>query len=83
MDLCWQACKGADKVHQGLWQYDALLSGGCFLHQEILPDALLGAPLCIRSLRSRWYPGPPVPSLLSDLPLSGPLSPHLADKGTG
>ena len=83
MDLCWQECEGADKEHRGLWQYDELLPGSCFLYQEVLPDALLGAPLCTRSLQSRWHAGPHVPGLLSNLPLSGPPSPHLADRETG
>ena len=35
-------CKGTHKVYQGLWQYDELLPGSCFLHGEVLLDALLG-----------------------------------------
>ena len=70
-------------MYQGLWQYDELLPGSCFLHQEVLPDAVLGLP-SVHShcgLDGTW--APPVPGLLNDLPLSGPLSPHLADKETG
>ena len=56
-------CKGTHKVYQGLWQYDELLPGSCFLHGEVLPDALLGDPLCTHSLQSRWHLSPTCPWL--------------------